>query len=189
MSAPLPEFYTVRTAAARAMRGYATILDWINSGFLKIVEGGYFPGNRKRHIILGTDLDIAIAKAERLLAMEPGERRRLDGNMAARRRQNKRAWLKRQTPEKLAAIYKRNQEHLRTWKMIQKRRSEAALLLGPAPGGRSSRAAGTKNRSSKRGKSKPLRTQPGSKSGGTLGLTPSRPQSRASSGASPSTWT
>lgn len=75
MPEPLPDFLTVKAAATRAMRSVDTIRRWIRAGFLWIVAEptrGTF--NHSAYVIAAEVLDVCIAKAERLIPLDPGDR-------------------------------------------------------------------------------------------------------------------
>lgn len=189
MARDLPEFLTVRQASKRAMRNECTIRRWIACGFLKIVEGGYFPGERKPHIILGSDLDHAIAIAE---GYAPNTDRdpRTPAYVSAIAKRTHAQWLANRSPARKAADAAWHREYVKKWRKRKKRLRAQCLNApsdGPKPAGRSSPAAATKSRSSASGKNKRRRTPRRSASGGSTGRTRSPPPSPASSAASHST--
>lgn len=184
MARDLPEFYTVEQAARRALRTTATIRRWIMAGFLKIVEGGYFKHSRRRYLILGTDLDEAIARVNMMASIPKGEKRVY--------RERPSTWARyraHMTDEQYQERLKQQAEYKRKWRKAKQRLNAKERSLGLKPDGRSSRAHRTKDPSLLAGMERLRRRRLRLRRGGTFTLLHCLRQFQGSSAASPSTST
>jgi len=117
MSKALPEFLTLKEAAARCGRCYRTIWNWVHAGYLPIVRPP-IKGRRRRgsrnlnFIVLGTDVDKYDAMARGLEPRPKSEGKRTPDRPYLHTGHQQRR-LANMTPEQLEARREYNREYAR----------------------------------------------------------------------------